>query len=326
MDCAKITTGKLPPDALQRSVLRYSGAMRPELLIGPAVGEDAAVIEWRDGKYLIFSSDPIVGADKGAGKLLVRINSNDIASKGGEPAYLAVTLVLPPSFGEDGAAAIMNEIHEECLAQGIAIAGGHTELNDRYDRPVIMGALIGAADRVLRATDLRSGDVLLVTKHVGIEGMSILAMDRGDLLAGLLAKEEIAELASWSERTSVLEESRVVRHLAKFMHDPTEGGFLGGVGEISELAGLTAEIDREAVPVHPLTARAAAGLGFDPLSLIASGSLLIALAPGDVAEAELLLKKAGIEVAAVGRMGGKLAEPVPVPSEELWGLLKKTAT
>lgn len=325
MDGNNITTGKLAPEALRRCVLGYCGFPRPELLVGPAVGEDAAVIKWTDGKYLIFSSDPIVGADKGAGRLLVRINSNDIASKGGEPAYLAVTLILPSSYGEEGASSIMREIHEECLVQGIAVAGGHTELNDRYDHPVIMGALIGMADRVLRATDLEKGDVLMVTKHVGIEGMSILATDRPNLLRGFLSPEEIAELASWADKTSVLEEARAVRHLVKFMHDPTEGGFNGGVGEISALSGLSVDIDQSAVPIHELTRRAASELCFDPLCLIASGSMLIALAPENVAAATQALQKIGIESAVVGRMDGPLKEPVSNPSEELWGLLRKGA-
>lgn len=69
-----LPSGKLSPEALKRNVLNYIGTVREELLIGPAVGEDAAVIEWPKGKYLIFSSDPIVGAEKGAGRLLVRIN------------------------------------------------------------------------------------------------------------------------------------------------------------------------------------------------------------------------------------------------------------
>lgn len=323
MPVDNLITGKLAPDALKRCILGYSGLPRPELLIGPSVGEDAAVIQWTEGKYLIFSSDPVVGAAKGAGKLLVRVNSNDIASKGGEPAYLAVTLILPPSYGEQGASGIMKEIHEECLAQGIAIAGGHTELNDRYDHPVIMGALIGMADRVLRASDLKQGDVLMVTKHVGIEGMSILAMDRPDLLEDFLSGEEIAELVSWANKTSVLEESRAVRHLAGFMHDPTEGGFNGGVGEISVLSELTAVIDKAAVPVHPLTRRAAEKLGFDPLNLIASGSLLIALPPEKANEAKSALSKAGIPVAVVGYMGEKLKAPVPDPKEELWELLRR---
>lgn len=325
MDDGKITAGKLAPEALKRHILSYRGFPRGELLIGPAVGEDAAVIKWQEGKYLVFSSDPVVGADKGAGKLLVRINSNDIASKGGDPAYLAVTLILPPSCGAEKAEAIMKEVHEECLAQGIAVAGGHTELNDLYDYPVIMGALIGTADRVLRATDLREGDILMATKHVGIEGMSILAADRPELLKKFFSEEEIAELSSWPDKTSVLKESRAVRHLAKFMHDPTEGGFTGGIGEISLLSGLSAVVDASAVPVHPLTRRAAEKLGFDPLKLIASGSLLIALSPEDEEEAGRALKEAGVEAAVVGRMGGPLRSPVPNPAEELWGLLKRGA-
>lgn len=318
----KLPSGKLSTKALERNVLRYVGAERKELLIGPAVGEDAAVIEWPRGKYLVFSSDPIVGAEKGAGRLLVRINSNDIASKGGDPAYLAVTLILPPSWGEEGAARIMKEIHEECLAQGIAVAGGHTEFNDRYERPVIMGALIGTADRVLRAGDLRPGDALIATKHIGIEGMSILASDKPELLKHFMSESETEELLSWAEKTSVLEESKALREIAKFMHDPTEGGFMGGVGEISSLSGLQAEIDYSSVPVHPLTKRAAEKLGFDPLRLIASGSLLAAVPEDRTAEALEQLAKTGIEAAVVGSMGDRLVKPVPEPSEELWRLLK----
>ena len=315
-------SGKLSPESLKRNILRYVGAARPELLIGAAVGEDAAVIEWPQGKFLVFSSDPIVGADKDAGRLLVRINSNDIASKGGDPAYLAVTLILPPSFGEEGAARLMKEIHEECVIEGIAVAGGHTEFNDLYDRPVIMGALIGTADKVMRATDIKSGDQLIVTKHLGIEGMSILATDRPDLLRSFMTEEEISEVRLWSEMTSVLAESKYLRSAAKFMHDPTEGGFLGGINEISSLSGLTAELDYESLPIHPLTRRAADKLGFDPLHLIASGSLL-AVVPEAEAESVLeSLSLAGFDSVVVGRMGDKLTETLPDPKEELWRLLK----
>ena len=309
----KLPSGKLSPEALKRNVLSYNGAPRPEVLIGPGVGEDAAVIKWPEGKYMVFASDPIVGAESGAGRLLVRINSNDIASKGGDPAYLTVTLILPPSFGEEGAARIMREIDEECRAQGIAVAGGHTEFNDRYDRPVIMGALVGTADKVMRARDISEGDLLIVTKHIGIEGMSILALDRPDLLSPFMSEAEI---------TSVLAESRLLRPFAKFMHDPTEGGFMGGLDEICSLCGLRAELDRESLAIHPLTRRAAENLSFDPLHLIASGSMLAVVPERHAQEALSALAAAGIEAAVAGRMGGKLEAPLPEPAEELWRLLK----
>lgn len=318
----KLPSGKLSPDALVRNVLSFTGAPRPELLIGPAVGEDAAVVEWPQGKYMIFSSDPIVGAERGAGRLLVRINSNDIASKGGDPAYLAVTLILPPSFGEEGAARIMREIDEECRAQGIAVAGGHTEFNDRYDRPVIMGALIGTADKVMRATDIKTGDLLIVTKHIGIEGMSIIAQDRPELLTPFMTQDEIARVVSWAEETAVLGDSRAVRQWARFMHDPTEGGFRGGLDEICSLCGLQAELFTDKLPIDELTRRAAEHLGFDPLHLIASGSLLAVVPQEDADSALAALKSAHIHAVIAGRMGAPLTAPIPEPKEELWRLLK----
>ena len=318
----ELPSGKLSPEALTRNVLSFTGAHRPELLIGPAVGEDAAVIEWPPGSYMIFSSDPVVGAQQGAGRLLVRVNSNDIASKGGDPAYLAVTLILPPKFGEEGAARIMSEVDEECRLQGIAVAGGHTEFNDLYDYPVIMGALVGTADRVLRATDIKSGDLLIVTKHIGIEGMSILAADRADLLSAFMTEKELAEVLAWSEKTSVLPDSRAVRKYARFMHDPTEGGFMGGLNEICSLSGLRAELFPDKIPLHPLTELAAEKLGFDPLHLIASGSLL-AIVPEKEAEAALAsLAEREIPAVVAGRMSEPLTEPLPEPAEELWRLLK----
>ncbi len=322
---SEVPSGKLSPEALVRSVLKYSGADRPEVLIGPNVGEDAAVIAWPAGKFLVFSSDPIVGAGKGAGKLLVRVNANDIASKGADPAYLAVTLILHPSQGEAAAAAIMREIHEECRRMGIAVAGGHTEFNDHYEWPVVMGALIGTADRVLAASSIEPQDEILITKHVGIEGMSILAADRPDLLAKVLSGDEIAEIASWSELTSVLEESRVVRDRVKFMHDPTEGGFWGGVAEMANLCSLRARIDESAIPVHPITRHAARSLGFDPLHLIASGALLIVASPNESSGIVADLARIGIACVRVGSMvEGAEGDFAHRPAkEELWGLLKK---
>lgn len=322
MEYADAPSGKLSPEALARSVFANSGAHRPEVLVGPAVGEDAAVIEWPAGRLMVFASDPIVGAARGAGRLLVRVNANDIASKGGEPAFIAVTLILPPSMGERAVSSIMREIHEECAANDIAIVGGHTEFNDRYDHPVLNAALVGMAERVFRASDIREGDEIFVTKHIGIEGMAILASDRPDLLSGVLSEDEIREVEGWMDNTSVLEESRLLRGHASFMHDPTEGGFYGGLGEICRLAGFGADVSRESVPVHPYTRRAAEALGFDPLHLVASGSLM-AVVPGDRATAARReFENSGITLTRVGRMAGDNRCDIDA-KEELWSLLKR---
>jgi hydrogenase maturation factor len=324
MGGGKEISGKLSPEALGRSVLGALGAKRPEVMVGPAVGEDAAVIGWTGEKFLVFASDPIVGAARGAGKLLVRVNVNDIASKGGEPAYIVATIIAPPSLGEKYVASVMGEIHGECVRNGIAIVGGHTEFNDLYGHPVLSAALIGHSDRVFRASDIRPGDALFVTGHVGMEGMAILASDRPDLLDGVMSGEEIAVARTWMDETCVLGESRLMRGYASFMHDPTEGGFWGGVAEICALAGLSADIDAGSVPVHEYTKRAAGALGFDPLRLVASGCLLAVVGEERIASAEGAFKKSKTELTRVGLFTDTPYSPDGrAPTEELWDLLKR---
>jgi hydrogenase maturation factor len=302
-------------------VFRALGAERPEVLIGPAVGEDAAVIRCT-GQYLLFASDPIVGASEGAGKLLVRVNVNDIASKGGEPAYMVITIIAPPAMGETYVSRVMRDAHDECERYGIAIVGGHTEFNGMYGHPVLSAALIGYAERVFRASDVSPGDAIFVTGHIGVEGMAILASDRPDLLSDILSPDEIAEVRNWMDDTCVLETSRVLRSHSVYMHDPTEGGFWGGVREMCGLAGIEADIDKNAAPIHPYTKRVAENLGFDPLSLVASGSMLAAVKREAEDAAAEALRNAGIPFAVVGRMTERrCGQHGDAPPEELWALL-----
>jgi hydrogenase maturation factor len=175
---------------------------------------------------------------------------------------------------------------------------------------------------VFSARDIHPGDGVYVTKHIGIEGMAILASDRPGLLRGILTEEEIASVARWMDDTSVLEESRLLREYASFMHDPTEGGFWGGLSEICGLSGLSADVDADAVPVHEYTSRAARALGFEPKSLVASGSMIAVIAEDRVKSARGAFGDSRITLTRVGRVSERpyVPEGGP-PREELWALL-----
>ncbi len=321
-----LPTGKLPPEILERNVLHFTGAERPEVLVGPRVGEDAAVVGWPAGRFLVASSDPVVGATEGAGRILVHVNANDIASKGGVPRYLVVTLILPHSMAEEAAGAIMKDIDAACTEMGVAIIGGHTEFTDRYEHPVLVGTMLGEARRVLRAEDIRPGDLVIMTKHAGIEGMMILAADRPDLLMPVLGEEGIRKIRGWSSLISVVPEALILAEKARFMHDPTEGGLLGGLGEISRLAGLGVDFRHESVALDPLTERAAEGVGFDPLRLISSGVLLAVLDPADAEAAGRVLDRRGISHSVIGRFVEGPGNCDISMNEELWRLIDRKGT
>lgn len=315
--------GKLPPDQLSRSVLRWTGAARDDLLVGGGLGEDAALIRWvEDTPYLVVASDPITGASAGAGRLLVHVNANDVACKGADPAWFIVTLIIPAEEGVPLIERLMREIHEACSELGIAVAGGHTELTDRYDRPVLSGTMLGPARRPLSVGRIREGDALIVTGHAGLEGMSILAHDRPDLLS-CLSPSELEEVRSWNQALSVVPAARVLREFARYMHDPTEGGLEGALLEVRRACSLGIAPGPEEVPISPLTKRAAEALGFDPLHLISSG-MLLAVVPADQAEeARAALAKKNISSGIIGHFEGTADSEGLDMHEELWEILAR---
>jgi len=86
------------------------------------------------------------------------------------------------------------------------------------------------------------------------------------------------------------------------MHDPTEGGVLGGAAELAYASGTTVELWADKVPVLEETKLAAKAVGLDVLRLISSGALLAAVPPDKVDQALQAVKLAGAEAAVVGRV------------------------
>lgn len=312
--------GKLQPNILKDKVLGFSGAHRDDLLVGGGLGEDAALIRVTDG-ILAAASDPVTGADKGAGSLLVHINANDLACKGADPSWLIVTLIVPEELGTAFIHDIMNEIHTTCSELNIAIAGGHTELTDKYTQPVISATMLGMTKYNLSTQRIHEGDMILLTGHAGLEGMSIIANDRADLFAGIFTPDEMDTIASWKDNLSVLGPARILRAYSHYMHDPTEGGLNGALYETSQACGLGIELAGE-LPVHELTLRASRALGFDPLNLISSGMLIAVIPPERVSEAQSELEAEGITSYIAGKFTKGIASSLST-HEELWGILAR---
>jgi len=84
------------------------------------------------------------------------------------------------------------------------------------------------------------------------------------------------------------------------MHDPTEGGVLGGVYEMAVASNLGVKIFEEKIPVAKETVEICNFFRIDPLKLISSGALLIASKPGYVKKIVEKLDKNGIEASVIG--------------------------
>src|SRR5919204_2137175 len=115
--------GKLPPELLQRLLASYTKA-DPRVIVGAALGEDAAVIDMGD-RYVIAAADPITFATDAIGYYAVVVNANDIATRGGQPKWFLATLLLPEQTTSVGLVeSIFSQIAEACQSFGITVVGG----------------------------------------------------------------------------------------------------------------------------------------------------------------------------------------------------------
>jgi hydrogenase maturation factor len=172
-----------------------------------------------------------------------------------------------------------------------------------------------------------------MSKYAGMEGTSILASDLAADLLPVLDAAALERARRLVDRISVVKEGLVAaRNGASALHDATEGGVLGAVQEMAEASGVGLEIWRDAIPLLPETHAICDHFAADPLRLISSGTMLMAVADGLGLKATLQAE--GVECAIIGRAtpaedgrwlvnGDGSRQPLQPPDrDELWRILE----
>ncbi len=294
--------GKITDTVLKRSVLSVLSHRHPGVIKPPNTGEDCSVIEDGDD-YIVMSTDPITGATEDVGRLSVHVTVNDLASSGAEPVGVLLSILLPEGTKESALKSMMEDAEAAAEECGIDILGGHTEITPAVNRVIITATGIGRADklRLTPTSGARSGDSLVLTKWVGLEGTSIIAKEKREQLMNRLPEALVTEASRFDRYMSVLPEARVAASLgAHAMHDVTEGGIFGALWEIAEASGLGVTADIRKIPIRQETVEICEFFDISPYLLISSGSMLIAIPDGETLV--LALEKEGIHSAVIGRM------------------------
>ncbi len=283
--------GKLPPDLL--AALIQDAPTAPDVILGPRVGEDAAILDFGE-RFLAVKTDPITFATDSIGWYAVQVNANDIATTGGTPRYFMITLLLPAGQADESLVGmIFDQVKAACCEHNIALIGGHTEITTGINRPLVAGCMIGEGpmDRLVHTGGAQPGDVLLLTKGYPIETVAILARDvviahdKGAALRNKFDEDFLHRCANFLYKPgiSVARDAAIIMKIGGVhsMHDPTEGGLATGLWEVAEASGHTLQL-KEMPPPLPEGEALCAAFGLDPLGCIASGALLCAVAPEKV--------------------------------------------
>ena len=299
--------GKLPPDILEKLIFNRVGVRDPSVLIGPSIGEDAAVIDIGNNKVLVAHVDPITGAIENIGWLAVHIACNDIAVRGVRPRWLLPVLYLPEDIDVSFIDKITAQIDEASREVGAMVVGGHSEYTPGLNRPLISMTALGIAERSRYVTTSGAciGDAVIMTKTVAVEGTAIISTDFSDILQKLGVSRDIIERGrSFIKMISVVKEALTLaeKSLATAMHDPTEGGVLGGLIEVAYASRKTIEVWENRIPIADETKAIAKALGIDPLKLISSGVLIATVPWNKAGEAIETLNSKDIKATVIGRV------------------------
>ena len=177
--------GRLPPGKVPWEIVAdlVSGHLPAEVKLGPAAGEDAALVEI-GGELWAVASDPVSFTAADTGRLAVIVNANDVAVRGARPMFfLAVGLIAPHEATEDRVKELLIQVRDTCREIGCTLIGGHTEITPGLPHTMVVGTMLGRVEgRPLTTGGLRDGDLVGMTRHAGLEGTSILFAEHGERL------------------------------------------------------------------------------------------------------------------------------------------------
>jgi selenide,water dikinase len=163
---------KLAPSVLQQ-LLADQPAAAPfhNLLVGIETGDDAAVWQMDANTCVIATTDfftPIVDDPFDFGRIAATNAISDVYAMGGSPIMALAILGMP--LGKLSAEVVREILRggaTVCASAGIPIAGGHSI---DTPEPIYGLAVIGtcAPQHVRRNTGAKPGDILILTKPVGV--------------------------------------------------------------------------------------------------------------------------------------------------------------
>jgi hydrogenase maturation factor len=306
----RLRAGKLDIDIL-KDLLERHAILDPQVVLGPKIGEDAAVVDPGRGSehYWVVTSDPITFTTDEIGYYGVVVNLNDIATRGAIPRWFLATLLFPEGESLDLVKNVFAQIHEACRRFGISLIGGHTEITPGIERTILSGHMIGQVkkDRLVITGGAQDGDLLLLAKGICIEGTSIIAREKeAELTARGISPSLIKKAKSFifDPGIEVLSAARLACESASVhsMHDPTEGGLINGIIEMALASDKEIVVDLGKVPIYEESRILCQHFGLDPFGVIASGALLLTIAPSNLSSLQRAFREAGIPVEVIGEV------------------------
>ena len=229
---------------------RLAPVTDPNLLVGAATGDDAAVWRLDDDRAMVVTADfitPVVDDARWWGRVAAANAVSDVYAMGGRP-LLALNLVCwnAAELSSDLLVEVLLGAQEIATEGGFVIAGGHT-VDD--PEPKFGLAVVGEVhpDRMLTNTGFRPGDAIVLTKPLGV-GVITTAIKLGTA-ADVVVDAALASMTRLNDDAARIAVAAGVRGAT----DVTGFGLLGHLGRAAIESGVDVAIEVASVPLLPGT-------------------------------------------------------------------------
>ena len=225
---------KIAQADLHQALAHLPKTVDERVLVGLETGDDAAIVKLTDELALVETVDiftPIVDDPFDYGRIAATNALSDVYAMGGRPLS-ALSFVAWPvaTLGTATLGEVLRGAAEVCSSAGIAIAGGHSIVDEEPKFGLFVTGLVHPA-RVVTLDGAQPGDVLVLTKRIGT-GVLTTALKRGHLT--------LLELAPAIDSMTQLNRAAAEAMVDIGVHaatDVTGFGLLGHLGNLLRASG-----------------------------------------------------------------------------------------
>ena len=294
----------------------------PNLLVGFDKSDDASVYKISDDLALVQTVDffpPIADDPYLFGQIAATNALSDVYAMGGEPKLCLNIMAVPEDMPKEAVHDILRGGYDKVYEAGALITGGHSILDEEPKYGLAVTGFVHP-DKMLTNSAARPGDVLVLTKPIGIGVLTSAGK------ADLLTRDTVDFMNRMMTTLNKSARDVMVRYEVHACTDVTGFGLMGHGFEMAQGSDVELHIDVQAVDLIPEalefarmgvlpagmyrnrsfaepgvdvgdTELAVQDLLFDPQT---SGGLLMAVAPSD---ADALLAELRGAVPSAQRIG-----------------------
>ena len=219
----------------------------PNLLVGFDKSDDASVYRVTDELALVQTVDffpPIADDPYLFGQIAATNALSDVYAMGGEPRLALNLMCVPKDMPGEAVHQMLRGGYDKVYEAGCLITGGHSIFDDEPKYGLAVTGFV-RPDRVLTNSGARPGDVLLLTKPLGVGVLSTAHK-------GGMASEEGMALA-YRLMTTLNRAARdvLVKYRVHACTDVTGFSLLGHLLEMAQGSGVRAVVHADRVDVIP---------------------------------------------------------------------------